>query len=130
MQFSEGKFGSIPEVTCLPDRLPEGGSIVKQLKRTVTGYVALANVTAPVDCEPLPPKYEQDNELPPPPPEYDQKLLTEVQQCEEGLPGNRQHRVQHGDHGVKNGDQEDSYCEQEFDSSRVRDRRRGRHSIV
>lgn len=73
---------------------------------------ALAHATAPMDCEPLPPKYEQDNEVPPPPPEYDQKLLTEVQQCEEELPGNRHHSVQYGD-------QEDPYCELDSSESKM-----------
>ncbi|KAK2501870.1 hypothetical protein MC885_016783 [Smutsia gigantea] len=91
-------------------RLPEGSSIVEQLKQTVTSYEALANATAPVDGEPLPPKCEQDNELPPPPPEYDRKSLTEPQQCEEELPGKRQHDAQYDD-------QEDLHCEQEESDS-------------
>lgn len=64
-----------PEITCLPDRLLEEGSVVKQSQPIVTGYEALANATAFMDCEPLPPKYDQDNE--PLPPKYEQGLLEE-----------------------------------------------------
>lgn len=91
MEFSEGKFGSSPEVARMPDRILEGGSMVEQLKQMVTSYEVLANVPAPMDCDPLPPKYEEDNELLPP--KYEQELLKEEQQCEKELPGNGQHGV-------------------------------------
>ncbi|KAI5280674.1 Dual Specificity Testis-Specific Protein Kinase 2 [Manis pentadactyla] len=81
----------------MPDRLLEGGSMVEQLKQMVTSYEALANVTAPMDCDPLPPKYEQDNELLPP--KYEQGLLKEEQQCEKEPPESGQH----GTHGIQHG---------------------------
>lgn len=68
------------EVTRLPDRLPEEGSVVEQSQQTVTSQETLANAIAPVDYELLPPKYDQDNKLLPP--KYEQGLVKEKQHCE------------------------------------------------
>lgn len=87
-EFSES-LNPFPKVTHLPDRLPEEGSVVEQLQQTVTGYEALANVTAPVDCELLSLKYDQDNELLPP--KYEHGWLKEKQHWEKEALENEQH---------------------------------------
>lgn len=99
---------STPKINRLPDIPREESSVVAQLQQAVTGYEALANATAPVNCEPLPPKYDQNTELLHL--KYEQGLLEEKQYCEKDFYENKQHGVQHGAHGicsVQNGDQEE-----------------------
>lgn len=73
------------------------------------------NATAPVNCEPFPPKNDQNTELLPP--KYEQGLLEEKQCCEKDLYENKQHGIQYHIHGIQNGDQEE-FASLEFELER------------